>query len=48
MALDLRERVKYADMSPNRATNTVIATIDRGNVSERDTQKTVTYHATQQ
>lgn len=32
-------------MSPNRAVNAVIATIVGDDISERDTQKTVTYHA---
>ena len=39
MVLDLRERIKYADMSPNRATIAVIAMIDRHSISEHDTQK---------
>ncbi|CAI8925369.1 hypothetical protein EMIT0180MI3_370007 [Priestia megaterium] len=44
MVLDSRVKIKYADMSPNEAVNAVIATFYRFNVSQRDTQKTVTYH----
>ncbi len=33
-------------MSPNRAVNAVIATFDRFNMSECDTEKMVTYHET--
>ena len=42
--LDLRERIKYVGMSPNRAVNAVIARIVEDDVSEHDTQKTVAYH----
>lgn len=45
MVLDLRLKIKYADMSPNGALNAVIPTFYRFNVSQRDTQKTVTYRA---
>lgn len=33
-------------MLPNRAVNAVIATIVESDVSERDTEKMVTYHET--
>lgn len=37
MVSDLKVKIKYADMSQNRDANTVISTILRVFVSERDT-----------
>lgn len=39
MILDLKVKIKHADMSPNRAINAVIAMIYRHSISEHDTQK---------
>jgi len=37
MVLDLKVKIKHADMSGNQALNTVISSILRDGISERDT-----------
>ncbi len=37
MVLDLKVKIKHADMSGNQALNTVISRILRDDISERDT-----------